>query len=97
MAKITIICGFGVISVIDFRDDIVKKASDFMSGANLGEIKVRRPAEYSYFEDVSQKHLKGAIFSPEGELVTRLMFEKNPKKLSASGMTDGVRKLLAAE
>ena len=56
MTKITIICGFGVISVIDFRDDIVRKVSDFMPGANLGEIKeVRRPAEYPYFEDVSQK------------------------------------------
>ena len=94
MTKITIICGFGVISVIDFRDDIVRKVSDFMPGANLGEIKVRTPAEYSHFEDVSQKHLKGAIYdnSPKGELVRKLMFEKNPKKLSASGMTDGARR-----
>ena len=37
MAKITIICGFGVISVIDFRDVIVRKGSYFLSGADLGE------------------------------------------------------------
>ena len=45
---------------------------------------MRRPAEYPYFEDVSQKHLKGAIYdnSPKGEPVTQLMFEKNPKKLN---------------
>ena len=52
--KIAIKCGFGVISIIDFYNDIVKKGSDLFSGAYLGEIKeVRRPAEYPSFEDVS--------------------------------------------
>ena len=37
MAKITIICGFGVFSVIDFRDVIVRKASYFLSGADFSE------------------------------------------------------------
>ena len=56
MAKITIKCGFGVISVINFRDDIVRKGSNLLSGAYLGDIKdVRETAEYPYFEDVSQK------------------------------------------
>ena len=56
MAKITIKCGFGVISVINFRDDIVRKRSDLLSGTNLGEVKeVRRPAEYQYFEEASIK------------------------------------------
>ena len=59
MAKFTIKCGFGVISIINFRDDIVKKGSYIMSRAYLGDIKeVRRttlPAEYPYFEDVSLK------------------------------------------
>ena len=47
MDKSTIKCYFGVISIIDFRNDIVRKGSDLLFGANLGEIKeVRRAAEY---------------------------------------------------
>ena len=55
MAKITIKCGFGVISIMDFRDDI-KERVGFLVWRQLGDIKEgRRPAEYPYFEDVSQK------------------------------------------
>ena len=39
MIEITIIYGFGVISRLDFRDDIVKKGSDLLSGGHMGEIK----------------------------------------------------------
>ena len=48
--------GFGVISVINFPDDIVRKGSNLLSGAYLCDIiDVRETAEYPYFEDVSQK------------------------------------------
>ena len=39
MTEITIKCGFGVISRLDFRNDIVKKGSYLLSGGHMGEFK----------------------------------------------------------
>ena len=39
MTEITIKYGIGVISGLDFRNDIVKKGSDLLSGGHMGEIK----------------------------------------------------------
>ena len=39
MSDITIKCGFGSISGLDFRDDIVKKGADLLAGGHLGDIK----------------------------------------------------------
>ena len=40
MTDITIKCGFGVISGLNFCDDIVKKGSYLLSGGHMGEIYV---------------------------------------------------------
>ena len=50
MTEITIKNGFGVISGLYFRDDIVKKGSYLLSGGHMGEIKaVRRNCTVSIF------------------------------------------------
>ena len=39
MAEITIKCGFGSISGLEFRDDIVKKGAALLAEGHMGDIK----------------------------------------------------------
>ena len=39
MAQNTIICGFGSISGLKFRDNIVKKGADLPVGGHMGDVK----------------------------------------------------------
>ena len=39
MAEITIKCGFGSISGLQFREDIIKKGGQLLAGGHIGDIK----------------------------------------------------------
>ena len=48
MGKITITCGFGSMSGLDFQDDIVKKGAHLLSGGHWGDVKeVRKNGKIS--------------------------------------------------
>ena len=81
MTEITIKCGFGVISGLDFRDDIVKKGSDLLAGGHIKE--VRRNSTY-YLQDVFRKHLEKSKVVPHGRHLLLL-----PTGVHAEDLPDG--------